>query len=263
MHSVFTKTLYDKRWFMLGWSAAFGFMSLLVIVFYPSFSDTFQFDQLANQLPAAFQGLIGDVANLKTLSGYIAEQLFNIRIPLFMLIMTIVLGLGLSISDEEFGRTRTLLMAPTSRTELLFHKLAAAIIIVGLISLATVLFLYLGIVIIHESPPNTLIWELFGLSWIFGSTAVTIVICLGHALGQRAPTTGIALLITIGSFILTTFGSAVDWLKPYERASLLHYYDATGLTKHDFSSSHLWVLLAIGVVAVSVALVRFRTRDLQ
>lgn len=263
MHSAFTKTLYDKRWFALGWSAAFGFMSLLVVVFYPSFSSTFQFDQLANQLPAAFQGLIGDAANLKTLSGYIAEQLFNIRIPLFMIIMAIVLGLGLSISDEESGRTRTLLMAPTSRTELLLHKIAAAIVIIGAISLATILFLYLGIFIIREPAPHRLIWELFGLSWIFGATAVTVVISLGHAIGERAPTTGISLLITIGSFILTTFGAAVSWLKPYERISLLHYYDATGLSNHTFNSTHLWVLLNIAVIAAVIAVIRFRSRDLH
>lgn len=263
MHSALTKTLYDKRWFMIGWSAAFGFMSLLVIVFYPSFSDTFQFDQLANQLPAAFKGLIGDIDNLKTLSGYIAEQLFNIRIPLMMLIMAIVLGLSLSISDEESGRTRTLLMAPTSRTELLVHKIAAAVIIVGIVSFATIVFLYAGIFIIHESPPHALIWELFGLSWIFGSTAVAIVISLGHALGERAPTTGIALLITIGSFILTTFGSAVDWLKPYERVSLLHYYDAAGLTKGTFNGTHLVVLFGLSIVVITVAIARFRVRDVK
>lgn len=263
MQSLFTKTLYDKRWFTLGWSMAFAFMSFLVVIFYPSFSNSFQFDQLASQLPPALQGLIGDSASFKTLPGYIADQLFNIRIPLFMLIMAIVLGLGLSISDEESGRMRTILTTPTSRNKVVLSKLAAAICIVGAVSLSTVIALYIGIFLIHEAQPHTLVWQLFGLSWLFGATAVSIVLGVGMASGERAPTTGLSLLLTIGSFILATFGMAVNWLEPYEKFSLLYYYNATGLSNGTFRLSDLLVLVIVGALVTSLAIVRFRRRDIN
>lgn len=261
MQSLFTKTIYDKRWFMLGWSFALAAMSFLVILFYPSFSTSFQFEELAKQVPSALQAFIGDAASLKTLPGYIADQLFNVRIPLFMLIMAIVLGLGLSISDEESGRMRTILIAPISRTKIVISKLAAAICIVGVISLATALSIYVGSALINEAAPHVLIWQLFGLSWLFGSVAVSIVLGIGMASGRRAPTTGVSLIITIGSFLLATFGSAVSWLEPYTRFSLLHYYNATGLQNGTFRSSDLLVLACIGLLLTIVAIVRFRRRD--
>jgi ABC-2 type transport system permease protein len=238
-------------------------MSFLVVIFYPSFSTSFQFDELTKQMPSALQGLIGNVDNFKTLHGYISDQLFNIRIPLIMLIMAIVLGLGLSISDEESGRMRTILIAPISRTNVLFSKLLASVVIVGIVALATVISLYLGIFVIHESAPHVLIWQLFGLSWLFGSVAVSIVLGIGLASGERAPTTGISLLLTIGSFILATFGVAVQWLEPYTKFSLLHYYDATGLSSNTFKPIDLLVLIGVGIFITLIAVMRFSRRDIN
>ncbi len=263
MRSLLTKTLYDKRWFTLGWAMAFGFMSFVMVIFYPSFTSVFQIDKLSTQLPPALQGLIGSPESMTTLHGYIAEQLFNIRIPLFIMIMSIVLGLGLSISDEESGRMRTILMAPISRTKVVLSKFTAGLFIMGAISLVTVLALYIGIFVIHESPPNILIFQLFALSWLFGTTTIVLVTGLGLAIGQRAATTGISLLLTIGSFILSTFGSTVAWLKPYEIVSLLHYYDSNGLSSKTFKLTNVAILLTIGLAIVFVAVIRFRRRDIQ
>ncbi|MBP7834902.1 hypothetical protein KA025_02335, partial [Candidatus Saccharibacteria bacterium] len=65
MNNLFLKTLFDKKWFTIGWATAFGFMSLLVVIFYPSFNSSFQVDQLTANFPSALKGLIGDAANLK------------------------------------------------------------------------------------------------------------------------------------------------------------------------------------------------------
>lgn len=263
MKNLVLKTLYDRRWFAIGWASAFFFMSLLVVLFYPSFSSSFQIDQMTANLPDALKGFLGDVGNLKTIKGYLADQLYNIRIPLFMLIMAIVLGLGLSVTDEESGKLRTLLSAPISRSKVLLSRLAAAILIIGFISLATTIATYIGILLIHESSPHLLIWQLFGLSWLFGSVAVSIVIGIGTATGNRALTTGTSLFITIGSFILSTFGVAVSWLQPYEKYSLLHYYNATGLVKNTFEYVDFFILLIVLVISSILGLVRFRKRDVR
>ncbi|MBP7820592.1 ABC transporter permease subunit [Candidatus Saccharibacteria bacterium] len=263
MNNLFLKTLFDKKWFTIGWATAFAFMSLLVVIFYPSFNSSFQVDQLTANFPSALKGLIGDAANLKNINGYLAEQLFNIRIPLFILIMSIVLGLGLSITDEESGRLRTLVATPIGRTKILLQKQLAGCVIVCLVSLATIIATYIGLILIHEQIPNALIWELFVLSCVFGSVTVGTVIAIGFASGSRGPTTAIAILITIGSFILSTFGIAVSWLKPYEKLSLLHYYDATGLVKGSLNLVHILVLFGILFTSTVVAILMFRNRDIH
>lgn len=263
MKNLVLKTLYDRRWFAIGWASAFFFMSLLVVLFYPSFSSSFQIDQMTANLPDALKGILGDVGNLKTIKGYLADQLYNIRIPLFMLIMAIVLGLGLSVSDEESGKLRTLLSAPISRSKVLLSRLLSAVLIIGFISIATTIATYLGILLIHESAPHLVIWQLCALSWLFGSVAVSIVIGIGMATGIRSLTTGISLFITIGSFILSTFGAAVSWLQPYEKYSLLHYYNATGLVKNSFNLSDITVLASVLFISTVIGLISFRTRDVQ
>ena len=83
MQSLVTKTLYDKRGFIIGWAAGLSFMVIAVLSFFPAFSKDKAFETFAAQIPAAFAGFIGDVSSFTTVQGFIATQLYDIRIPLF------------------------------------------------------------------------------------------------------------------------------------------------------------------------------------
>lgn len=79
-------------------------------------------DALVENMPKAFEGLVGNLASLKSFDTYLASQLFDIRLPLVAGIMAIILAQGLSTHEEERGELRTILALPISRTKLLFEK---------------------------------------------------------------------------------------------------------------------------------------------
>lgn len=135
MRSVLIKTLYDRRWFMLGWAIAFAGLTALLVSFFPAMQVS-GLDDLVKNMPPAFKGLIGDLGLLSSFDTYIASQLFDIRLPLIGGIMAIILGLGLSSSEEESGELRTIVALPISRTKITIQKWLAIVIVAGVMALA-------------------------------------------------------------------------------------------------------------------------------
>lgn len=263
MGNLITKTLYDKRWFIVGWSAVMFFMVFLVVTFYPSLSQSNAFDALAGSVPEQFKALIGDADSFHTLKGYLATQLYDIRVPLLLMILALVLAQGFAGGDEEKGSLRTLITTPLSRGRILWERWVAGVIIIGVTVIATVLGTYISALIINESVPGDMIWRLALMSWLFGVSAFSITYAVGSAWGKRGLMMAVGLTVTFGSFIISSFAKSVDWLESFKYASLLNYYDTTSIKDGSFNIGDIWILLSIIAIFMLIAQLLFRRRDVS
>ncbi len=263
MYNLFTKTLYDKRAFIIGWGLGLAFMGFLMTIFYPAFHQDNGLDQLVKSLPPAFQGLVGNLDNLKALPTYLGSQLFDIRIPIFISILTIILSVGLTVSEEEKGQLRTLLALPLSRSRILLSKWTVIVFICFTVTLATLLGIKLGVMVIGETIDWLVLVRLGGMMWLLAVTIATMIFSLGLATGKKGITTGIGVLVTVGSFLLTTFAAAVAWLQPYENVSLLHYFPAPDIAKGTINLIDVVVYVSLIVMSLLMAIVTFRRRDVR
>lgn len=264
MNSVFAQTLIERRWFMLGWGVGLAFFAALMVSFYPAMSEQGSLDALVENMPKAFEGLVGDLANLKEFPSYIASQLFDIRLPLIAGIMAIILGQSLSTREEERGELRTLLAQPIGRTRLLAEKWLALVVVTGVGVLALALGTYATIPTVEGAEIGFGVFmKLLGMTWLLMLTYGTIAFGIGAATGNKGIANAVSILLIIGSFIITTFSPAVDWLAEYEKFSLLHYFPAVDIVENGVALSDVGVLLAVLVAVLSVAVVAFRTRDIK
>lgn len=263
MRSLFGKTLFDKRWFIFGWAAVMFFMVFLVMSFYPSFSQTGAFDQLAGAVPDALKVFLGDPDSFHTIKGYIATQLYDIRVPLLLMIMALVLAQGLAGSEEEKGSLRTLLTTPLSRSRIVWERWAAGVIICGVMIIATVIGSYVGAAVIGEAVPGDMIWRLALMSWLFAVAAFSITYAVGTAWGSRGLMMGVGLTVTFGSFIISSFAKSVEWLEPFKYLSLLNYYDTNSIKESVFNIADIWLLLCLIVIFMLIAQLVFRRRDVS
>jgi hypothetical protein len=103
--------------------------------------------------------------------------------------------------------------------------------------------------------------RLLGMTGLIMVPFGTIPFAAGLATGKRAAATLVSVLVIIGSFILSTFGQAVDWLGDYEKLSLLHYFPAVDIVKGSINPGDVSVLGGLTLLLLIVAFVRFRTRD--
>lgn len=256
------RTLYEKRWFFMGWSIVFTVMTTLIVMFYPSFNLGPSMEEVIKTIPPQFHGMIGNPKHFHTIEGFIASQIYTVRMPLLIMIMGLLLATALTLREEESGEMKTLNMLSLSRTRILLEKwFAGWIIIIGL-NLVAVAGTYVGIMSLGESYPHDMIWRLMLLSTLFGIIAFTIPFSIGIATGRRALTLFVGIVVTIGSFLLTTFAKSVDWLRYFEVMSLMHYYDVETLREGHFDRLDLWALVLIGIAAFVLMWASFRRRDL-
>lgn len=262
MQSLLTRTIYEKRWFILGWGAVYAIMSALVVVFYPSFKADGSFDALITSMPEQLRGLIGDPSVFSTLPGYITSQVYDIRMSLIIVIAALTLAIGLTVKEEESGDMRTTLIASLSRDRYVLERWVAAAVILTMLNLSATVGIYLSLLGLGETIPHQLIWQCFGLSSLFALSVFSIPYAIGVATGKRAVTMTIGLIVAIGSYLLATFSQSVDWLKDWSVISLMHYFDTNGLRTGEFSMSNIWVLSLIALLATLIGLWRFRKRDI-
>ena len=262
MWYVVSRALYEKRWFMAGWALAYGVMSTLILMFFPSFSESGGFDTVAATLPQQLQGFIGDPRTFSSLDGFIVTQVYDIRMSLLLIIMTIVLAVGLTVREEEAGDLRALLATPIGRVRLSIEKLLAASIIIGVLCLASTVGVYIGIAALGESAPHVLLWQAYALSVLFGAAVFSVPFAIGLATGKRSVTLAISLTLAIGGYLLSTFARAVDWLTPWEPLSVIYYYDTAPLRDHSFAMWNVWALAGFILCLITVGVLLFRQRDI-
>jgi ABC-2 type transport system permease protein len=248
---------------MRGWTVGFIALAALMTTFYPAMHQDGSIDALVKNLPDAFKGLVGDLANLNEFPTYIASQLFDIRMPIIAGVMAIILGLGLSVAEEETGELRTILSLPVSRLKLFVEKWLAMVTIMLVSALGLVAGIYLTAPFIEGADIKIdVIIRLTTMTWIMMVTFGTIPFAFGMATGKRSIASGVGILSVIGGFLLATFGKAVDWLQDYEQLSLLHYFPAAEVAKHSIAFTDVLVLVGTTGILFGIALILFRRRDI-
>lgn len=260
MRSVFLRTLYDKRWFMLGWSCAIAALAVLMIAMFPSLKDSMS--NLAASMPEGLRGLVGDIDSFTQLDSFISSQLYDIRIPLFLMIMATVLGLGIGPSFEDRGALRTVLSTSVSRGSWFMQTWMSALVIFSVTLAVSALVSYVTIRAIGETPDIILLTKLAAISLSFAMCVFTIVFGLGMATGSRSLALGVGVGIITLSIILEA-GRAVDWLDPFQYVSLLHYYDASKLVKDGIDLIHQLIIGSLMIISFIVGFLRLRRRDLN
>lgn len=262
MFALLQKTLRDKRFFILGWSLGVAFLGFAMTTFYTSFSGG-QIDELLNSLPPALQGLVGNLQDWRELPGYIGSQVFDIRLPIFISILSILLAVGITVAEEDKGQLRTLISLPIRRSKIITAKWLAIVIICGVASFATVLGVELGTLVIQKTLDQQVLVRLGLFTWLMSVALATIIFAVGMSTGKRSLTTGIGIIVAIGSFLVSTFAASVEWLKDYEWLSLFHYFPATDIAKGTVEWSNVVVYVVITIILLVITFVSFPRRDIK
>lgn len=262
MFHLFLKTLRDKRYFILGWTLGLAFLGFAMTSFYPSFNGG-QIDELLKSMPPALQGLVGDAQDWRELPGYLGSQIFDVRLSIIIGILAILLAIGLTVAEEDKGQLRTLVSLPLSRRKVIAAKWSAMVLICGIASFATVLGVVAGLVSIGESVDATMLLRLGLFTWLVVASLATIIFAIGLSTGKRAVTTALAVVFTVGGYLLTTFAQAVEWLEPYSPLSFFHYFPATDIAKGTIDWMNVTFYGVCIVLALVVTWVFFPRRDIK
>lgn len=262
LKSVFTKTIYEKHMYTLFWSIGMFLMVLLTMSIYPSFSqDGGLSDALAN-VPEALKGIIGDLAVQKTMGGFVDQQIFAFRMPLFMIIFSIILFNSLIAGDESEGTLQTLLVQPVSRLRALLEKTAAGLVLTALASLATTLGILAGMLMVGESYDISRLLAATINLWLVSVGFGMIALAVGSITGRKGMASGLASLIAFASYFITSLAPSVKSLQPFEKFTLIHYYAEPSVALNGIDGGSLAVLGVFSLALLAVSAIVFNRRDI-
>lgn len=259
LRDIWTKTLWDQRRALAGWSIGFLAVSLIYGSFYP-FAATPEYAELIEAMPEALvEGMgWGDIASP---AGYLGSTVFGILGPVLVIIFSIATGAKAIAGDEENGTLELLAAHPVTRTRIVVQRAAA--LGVGLALVAVVVFVSmlairgpvdLDIPVSHLAAASL---DLALLGGVFGTLAMLV----GGFVGRRGLVVGVAAAVAVVGYLANGVAPQVDAIAWMQEASPFHWFDATETLRSGFDPATTLLLVATASVFLVGAVAAFNRRD--
>jgi ABC-2 type transport system permease protein len=258
---VLRVTLTQQRRALLWWAIGIILMALMFAAFYPSVRDSGNtFDEYLDQLPEAFQTIIGP--DLTSPAGYLWSQLFSSVGPVVFLVYAIGTGARAIAGEEEEGSLDLVLSTPLRRDQVLVDKALA--MVGGTLGLSLVLLVALTVFgpAFDMSIPFGDLATAHGLQALVAIDFGAVALMIGAATGNRGRAIGITSALAVAAYLVWAMASSVDWLEPLLPLSPFRWLADPQPVSNGTELVNVLVLVAIPVVAIAIALVTFRRRDL-
>ncbi len=258
--SVFSKTIYTKRWMLISWTVGIAALVAFTMVFYPTLSKSFA-DSLKDA-PDSLRAFVGDSSAYATVGGYTDVQIFS-QLVFMTLIMGIILFTGVLAGEEGDGTLQTVLIQPIKRGNVYIQKLLAASTLLALTCLGGIFGgVTIGVLFIGEHIDYGRL--LIGALAVFLVTMVFSVLgfALGAITGKRGLSGGIAGVFAFTAFLVSTLAVSVKSLQTVDKLSPFHYFNKPGIMQYGPHWRDFYILGAVVIIMAVVAIIFFKRRDI-
>lgn len=257
-------TLWQRRFSTVWWSVGVAAFIFVNMILYPSFrDDAEELQKSFENLPDSAVQLFGGSTDFFSPVGFLNSQIYFMMLPLLLGILAIGLGSSL-LAREEHGKTiESLLARPISRGRLLAAKAIAGSLILAFVALVGLAVTIVCAKLVDLNVPYkdlalvTLSCLLLTLSW--GAIAYLLT-ATGRA---RGASLGIASLIALGGYLVSSLAGTVDWLNGPAKLFPFDYYKSEAILRGHMDWSNLLIFAAIIASCGLISWLTFRRRDLS
>jgi ABC-2 type transport system permease protein len=223
LRNPFTKSLWDARRSLPGWTVAIAAVTLMYAAFWPSVNSPAMADALNAYPPGVLDAL--NAGDLTTPQGYLGGAVYGLLVPLLVAVFMIAAGARSIAGDEEAGTLDLVLAHPVSRRALALQRLAAALL--GMATVAVVVFaLMVALRGAFELDRVALIgFVAINLQLaLFGALFGTLAFAVGAATGSRTLALGVSAAVAVLAYLANSVFpqvAALDWTPT---VSPFHWY---------------------------------------
>lgn len=260
LHSIFTKTLYEKRLSLAGWTVAIISMTALTVAFFPTLKKAF--GESLTDVPESMKAFLGDTSAYQTLAGFVDLQVIA-QLVFLTIIMGVILGSGLLAGDEGKGTLQSLLAQPVRRGKVFVHKYFALLLLLLISSVAIFVSTYITAYFISESMDW---WRM--LQAAFGVWVITLVFSvfafsLGAITGSRGLAGSVAGMMAFVTYLVSSLAVGISALKTVDLLSPFHYFNTPSIIANGIDWGNMAVLWAIIIVFSLLGFFVFTKRDIH
>ncbi len=257
--SVFSKTLWDQRHGLAGWSIGTALTVVVMAAIWPSFSKM-DLTSMLSQYPETLKKIF-NITSMTTGTGYMNAELFSLMLPAIFIVFAVARGARLIAGEEEDGTLELLVTMPLSRRLVLMEKSAALTVSVGVLAIVLFASTWLASLAFGLGISGVAAFDGALAMFLIGLEFGLVALCLSAGTGRRGLATGITAGIAGASYLLYLIAQLIDSLRPLRVLS--PFYQAT--TQGPLGPSVppiMWVMLAVGILALAASVPIFERRDL-
>jgi ABC-2 type transport system permease protein len=260
LRSIWTKTLWDARFGLVGWAVALALTTLVYAAFYPSFTDEAMAQALA-AYPEALMRAFG-WTDLTSAAGYLGSTVFGLLAPILLLVYAIGLGGRAVAGEEESGALDLLLAHPVSRTRAVLERTLAIVIALALVSLVVFVALVAvrGAAELTAIPVSHLAAATLQLA-LLGVTVGTLALAVGALTGSRALAVSVAAAVAVLGYFANTLAAQLDATAWLRHLSVFRYYAGAEVLRSGLDPLLTLVLVLVSAACTAIAVVGLGRRD--
>lgn len=245
------------------WAASISFVMVVWMAEFSAFANDDSLMEMFDTLPQGMMKAFGfESFNITTLTGFIG--LIFIYMTLILSIHAILKGNSIIAKEERDKTVEFTLVLPVKRSKVVLAKLAAAV--TNCVLLLAYLYGFI-LALSREYLPEEGFIKFFGLlilgTFILQMIFVSVGVMLGCVLKQykKSGYIGASLIIALYiASIMIDFSDKIEFLK---YITPFRYY-APALIKNDMAINLTYLIISIGIIAVSLTagFLAYRRRDL-
>jgi len=261
LRSVFSKTLWEQRRGIIGWSSGIAAVGVLHASFYPSMANP----DMAAAIEAFPDGMLEALGftDITSSAGYLGGATYGILGPVLIIIFASTFGARAIAGEEEAGRLDVLLAHPVARWSVLVQRAGALVVAVAIAGIAVFAVMtaaagpaqYAQIGVANLAAATV---QLVLLGCFFGALAFSV----GAITGRRSFALATVVAVAILTYFANTLGPSVDALAWSRDLSPFRYYSGSQPLVNGWPAADGLVLFLVGAAFVAVGVLGFSRRDL-
>ncbi len=259
LRDVWTKTLWDQRRSLLGWSIGFAAVSLIYASFFPV-AATPEYEEIIGRMPPGFVDAFG-WEDISSPSGYLGSTVYGLLGSVLIAVMAIGLGARAIAGSEEDGGLEMLISMPVTRTKVVVHKSIALLVATFMAGVVV----FLAVLAIREPleldiPMANLAAASLNLA-LLGGLFGTFAILIGSISGKRGLAIGAGAGVAVFAFLVDGLAPQLDSIAWMQKLSPFYWFDATGTLKDGLVPAMTLLLAGVTFAFVIAAIATFNRRD--
>lgn len=260
LSNIFEKTIYERRLSTLIWFIAIAVFSILVVVLFPTFRDSF--GEALTNVPESMKSMLGQASDYQSINGYIDIQVVN-QMVFLTLIMGIILGTSLLASEESDGTLQTLLTQPISRTKVYIQKFLALIVITFDVCMGVIVGVLAGAMFIGElnniNFTNLVLASI--MIWLITLLFGALSFCIGAIAGKKSLAGILVGALAFITYMLTALSGTAEVLKTANNLSPFKYFNTPSVMKQGIETGNLMFFIISIIILALIGWIIFKSRD--
>ncbi len=259
--TVLRWVLRQHRRALIGWTVAVAVVCGIYVSFWPAMGDAGELEALIEGMPEGIVAALGYDA-IGTPAGYLESTIFGLLGPILLLVFGLTFAAKLVAGEEEDGTLELELSAPIARGSVYLQRYLTVVLALLWLCLV-VAAVTVGLVAALDMQVGTpellaITLGMFLLALAFSSVAFAA----GAATGRKAIALAVGAGLAVAAYIANALAPLLDDGRWLEAISPFAWYLASEPLVDGLSVPGALGLVALALVPVGLAVVRFDRRDL-